>query len=144
MTEWNVFTGAELGKIADQVWGENRYTPGIGPMEVVCPKCGATATVWADETIGRRPQRFRSSCRTCSTRGSGNASSHTMRRFESEEVNAILRRHRQDGLETYCPECQTPLKVEELEISGSSNDYFMLRCYRCGSHGQGAWPPEEG
>jgi transcription elongation factor Elf1 len=142
MTEWSSFTDAELDSIANQVWGEGRYTPGIGSINGVCPKCGATTRVVADETIGRRPQMFRATCTTCETRGSGRASKHETRHLKPDEIETIVRRHHQNGLASHCPVCQAPLQIRKVEISGSSGDHFMIKCLRCGSHGQMGWPPQ--
>lgn len=142
MTDWNSFTDAELNKIADQVWGEGRYAPGIGQIDCLCPKCGATATILASEIVRAGPKRFRATCTTCTTHGSGSASSSEMRRLESDEVELIVRRRQHDGLAAFCPVCQAPPQIEKLAIGGSSSDHFMVRCLRCGSHGQTSWPPE--
>ena len=138
MSVWGKFSEEDLEAFADRVWGEGRYRSENGRIRVVCV-CGSNANVYVDGIAGR-PLRFQVDCPTCNRRGTARASRYDPRRFSEEELKWILQRD-QDGLLACCPDCSSPVLVDEIEVCGKARECFDVRCSRCRSAGQLDWPP---
>ena len=135
----SAYTESELRRINEEVWSH----PPAGGQErtgATCPACGADARVlvsWSGTGAHCGAEVLKVNCDGCGRAGRVKPAEAQCPGFTENQMREIVELH-QRGEITFCPTCQTPLRIEDSHTLGTL--HYSAYCHRGGGMGQLSFP----